>query len=372
MATQRPPGTASLFLISGVTFFNEDEAVFQAMLEGWSDRQRGGRNLKETTVRSSVNLVAQFQKFSNEWPWNWTAADFDEWMTHLVAVKGLAPSTIRIYQYTIREFCDFLCSEHYGWADECAQRFDAYPSQVCHEWNSVSHLQMTEGRPNRRPMSRQEIQQLLDNADQRVERCLAEHRKGALAAYRDATILKVIYGWGLRINEAAQLDVNDFYTNSHASQFGRYGILHVRHGKSAAGSSPKRRSVMSLHPWAVEAVQDYVENIRPRMKSQKTNALWVTERSTRVTTQEIRRVFNELRDDLEFDHDLSPHCLRHSYVTHLVESGVDATFVQQQVGHAYQSTTAIYTAVSGDFANKMMQQALGKLMPQTPPTETQL
>lgn len=363
MPEQHPLGSAALVLVSGVTYFNPEEAVFQAMLEGWRDQQRGGRNLKEITVRRSIGIVDQFQKFSNDWPWNWTAADFDEWMTHLVAVKQLAPSTVRMYQYAIREFCNFLCSSHYGWADECVQRFNVYPSQICHEWNTVSHLQTTEARPGRRPMSRVEVQQLLDRADQRVEDCIKEHRKGALSAYRDATILKVIYGWGLRINEAVQLDVQDFYKNAHAPQFGTYGILHVRHGKAAAGSAPKRRSVISLHPWAVEAVQDYLENIRPRMKSQKTNSLWVTERSTRVTTQEVRRVFNELRDELGMEQELSPHCLRHSYVTHLVESGVDATFVQQQVGHAYQSTTAIYTAVSGDFAKKMMHQALEKLLP---------
>ena len=53
--------------------------------------------------------------------------------------------------------------------------------------------------------------------------------------------------------------------------------------------------------------------------------------------------------------------MRHSYVTHLIEEGADPEFVKQQVGHAYQSTTAIYTAVSGDFANKMMRQALDRM-----------
>lgn len=363
MTIQKPPGAASLFLVAGVAFLDEEESVFNAMLEGWSDQQRGGRNLKEATVRNSLSIVRNFQQFTNDWPWNWSAADFDEWMTHLVAIRHLAPSTIRLYQHRVREFCNFLCSEHYGWAEECGQRFGAYPSQVCHEWNSVSHVQESEGKPGRRPMSRHEIQALLDKADQRVEECIAGRRKGALAAYRDATILKVIYGWGLRINEVARLDLNDFYTNAHAPQFGRYGILHVRHGKSSAGSSPKRRSVLSLHSWAVEAVRDFVENIRPRMKGNTIDALWVTERGSRVQTQEIRRVFNELRDDLGLDEHLTPHCMRHSYVTHLVESGVDPTFVQKQVGHAYQSTTAIYTAVSGDFANKMMQEAIEKLMP---------
>ena len=56
--------------------------------------------------------------------------------------------------------------------------------------------------------------------------------------------------------------------------------------------------------------------------------------------------------------ELVPHCLRHSRVTHQIEDGVDPVFVQRQVGHRYQSTTAIYSGVSGDFMNTMMRKAL--------------
>lgn len=357
-------GAASLCLVAGVSFLNEEEAVFQAMLEGWEMQQRGGRNLKDSSVRSSIGLARRFHAFSNEWPRQWTAGSFGEWMMHLVAVKRLAPSTIRTYQYAIRGFCDYLCSEHYGWAEECLRRFNTHPIQICHEWNTASHLQDHEGRPGRRPLTREEIQLLLDRADRAVDDCLSLRRKGALAAYRHATLLKVIYGWGLRINEAVSLDVTDFFTNPHAPEFGRYGLLQVRHGKSSAGGAPKRRPVLSLHHWAVAAVQDYVENVWPAVRDEESNALWVTERGTRARPRELRVRFGELRDELGLDPDLSPHSLRHSYVTHLVESGVDPAFVQRQVGHAYQSTTALYTAVSGDFANKMMRQALDRQLVQ--------
>ncbi|OAV62429.1 hypothetical protein [Enteractinococcus helveticum] len=93
MTIQKPPGAASLFLVAGVAFLDEEESVFNAMLEGWSDQQRGGRYLKESTVRTSLNIVSNFQQFTNDWPWNWSAAGFDEWMTHLVAIRHLAPST---------------------------------------------------------------------------------------------------------------------------------------------------------------------------------------------------------------------------------------------------------------------------------------
>ena len=56
--------------------------------------------------------------------------------------------------------------------------------------------------------------------------------------------------------------------------------------------------------------------------------------------------------------ELSVHCLRHSYVSHLIEDGVDPLFVQQQVGHSYASTIALYTSVSSDFRNRTLRAAL--------------
>lgn len=89
-----------------------------------------------------------------------------------------------------------------------------------------------------------------------------------------------------------------------------------------------------------------------------TAALWVTERGGRVQPREIDARFRQYRDALKLPSSLVPHCLRHSYVTHLVEDGVDPQFVQRQVGHQYASATAIYTSVGGDFMNTMMRKAL--------------
>lgn len=58
------------------------------------------------------------------------------------------------------------------------------------------------------------------------------------------------------------------------------------------------------------------------------------------------------------------HCLRHSYVTHLIEAGYDPTFVQAQVGHAYASTTSLYTSVSSDFKHKALQQMIARRIAQ--------
>ena len=73
-----------------------------------------------------------------------------------------------------------------------------------------------------------------------------------------------MYGWGLRRTETSRLDVADWGRNPAAPEFGRFGMLHVRYGKAVRGQPPRRRNVPSVMGWAVEAVTDYVENIRPR------------------------------------------------------------------------------------------------------------
>ncbi|BBG05785.1 MULTISPECIES: tyrosine-type recombinase/integrase [Pseudonocardia] len=336
-------GTSSLYLASGVVFLHEEETVWEAMLEGWTMQQIGGRNSLKSSVDQLVAAVRAYQRFSGEWPWQWSATSFDEWMAHLVGVRHLAVSSLRKYQQAVRNFCEFLCSPHYGWASECEQRFGTHPVQVCHEYNSVRHLQAYEGDPARRPLTRDELQRLLDHADDQVDVRLESGRKGALPAYRDATLLKVVYAWGLRAREATMLDVTDFYRNAHAPEFREYGVLQVRWGKASRGGAPKRRAVVSLFDWAVDAVEDYVENVWPLMRSTRTNALWLSERGARLRPRELSDRFKQYRDVLGLDPVLSPHALRHSYVTHLIENGYDARFVQEQVGHVYQSTTAIYT-----------------------------
>lgn len=354
------PGSARLELVDGVFHLHEEDAVLTAMLSGWEQQQRGGRGLRHSTVRCRTSAVRQFIEYTNEYPWNWTAAHVDEWTTALICEQKRAKSTVRGYQCSLRLFCEYLTSVHYGWASVCEERFGVLPMQVCHEWNTIEHVAEYEGRAERRPLTRKEVQRLLDYADAQVDQALKRGRKGALAAYRDATILKVIYGWGLRCNEVARLDLADLYSNPHAPEFGRIGMIHVRWGKSSKGSPPKRRSVASVMPWAVEALEDYVANVRPRFGFPDHPGLWVTERGGRVRTREIQARFAAYRRALKFPEEHVPHSLRHSYVTHLIESGADPMFVQQQAGHRFASTTALYTAVSGDFMNTMMRDVLNK------------
>ena len=80
-----------------------------------------------------------------------------------------------------------------------------------------------------------------------------------MAAFRDATLFKTIYAFGLRRREAVMLDLADFSRNAKAAEFGRFGACHVRYGKAMRGSPPRRRTVLTVMAWSAEVLAEYVE-----------------------------------------------------------------------------------------------------------------
>ncbi|WP_368861658.1 tyrosine-type recombinase/integrase [Actinospica durhamensis] len=350
-------GSAHMELVSGVVQLRPQDAMFEAMLRGWRAQQTA-RGLQSATIEAREKLVRRFLEFTNAYPWQWTPGDVDDWTLSLTSEKHLAPSSIRGYQTDLRLFSEYVTDGRYGWAVECEKAFGTFPVAICHEWNTIAHLNEYEGNPEARPFTREELQRFLDYADEQVERAVRARRKGVLAAYRDATMFKVLYAWGLRRTECSKLDLVDFGRNPAAPEFGRFGMLHVRYGKAVRGQPPRRRNVPSVMGWAVEAVADYVENVRPRFGAAEHAALWVTERAGRLQPAEINARFVAYRDALGLPKVLTPHSLRHSWVTHLTEDGVDRRFIQEAVGHRCDTSTAIYTHVSGDFMNTALRKAL--------------
>ena len=356
-------GAAHLELVAGVVQLHPEDAMVEAMLRGWR-AQQAARGVGQDTVGARERLMRRFSEFTGGYPWQWRPGDVDEWSLSLTAERHLAPSTVRSYQGSLRQFNDYLCDRRYGWAAACKREFGSgtYPVAIVHEWNTIAHLNDYEGDPEARPFTRQELQRFFDYADGQVDRAVTAGRKGALAAYRDATLFKVLYGWGLRRTEASKLDVVDFGRNPAAAEFGGFGMLNVRYGKAKRGQPPRRRNVASVMGWAVEAVADYVDNARPRFGCVDHPALWVTERGGRIKPSEINARFVAYRDALALPKALVPHSMRHSYVTHLTEDGVDRRFIQCQVGHEADSSTAVYTHVSDDFMNTALRKALAPVL----------
>lgn len=347
-------GSTALMLAGGATPLRVEQGLFEEMLAGW-DRQQRSRRLSEGIVRGRAQVVRRFAAHTRSWPWAWTPGMFEAW----VAESGWAYSTVRGYQGAVAGFLDYVCDPRYGWGEACRARVGAVPVQVCHRDNMAVHAADYEGRPDRRPLSRNELQAFFDAADERVERLSGGGRKGWLTAFRDSTMFKVVYGWGLRRREAAMLEVDDFTANPAAPELGRFGTVAVRYGKAMRGSPPRRRSVATVMPWVAEALEQYLEQVRPRYPAAGTcAALWLTERGQRISARSMDERFATVRVAAGLPAVLSIHCLRHSYVSHLIEDGVDPLFVQQQVGHSWASTTAVYTSVGTDAKNRMLRAAL--------------
>ena len=196
-----------------------------------------------------------------------------------------------------RQFMDYLCDPRYGWRTECEQRVGEVPVQICARGEPCGPRFGLRG-PPRAPAV---YPRRAPGALRHCRRCgrrtaLRSPHKGWLSAFRDATLLKVIYAWGLRRTEAAMLDVCDFSENPAAPELGRFGMLAVRYGKAMRGSPPKRRAVASVMPWAAEVIDQYV---RRRPSSPRGARSWPSavadRRGTRISSRRIDERFAEWR-----------------------------------------------------------------------------
>jgi len=108
------------------------------------------------------------------------------------------------------------------------------------------------------------------------------------------------------------LDTEDFGVNPKAPEFGRLGIVYVRHGKAMHGSAPKQRSVLSVFGWATECLDEWLTEIRPQLAKGTGQAVWPTERGGRVGGTRLDEHFGSVRQELVLSGDLTFHSLRRS------------------------------------------------------------
>ncbi|WP_241993099.1 tyrosine-type recombinase/integrase [Cryobacterium frigoriphilum] len=354
-------GSARLALVDGVSLLRPDEQVFDAMLEGW--RNQGlARNLALSTVLARERQVRAFQAHAGVFPWEWTALHADEWFADLRAVHHCTRSTLRGYQVAVRGFCAFSTDPAYEWGAQCLSRFGSHPVQIVTDVNSAQHVADVESQPGKRPFTRRELQDLFDYADEQVEFKRSQGKKGWMAAFRDATIFKTAYAFGTRRAETQMLDVSDFGRNPEAPEFGGFGAVHIRHGKAKRASPPKRRTVLTVWPRSVEALEQWFTEVRPLFGTDGNPAAWPSERAPRVSVALLDHRMAAYREAVGLDPVLDFQSLRRSYVTHLIEDGWDPRFVQEQVGHEHASTTSIYTGVSSDFRVRTLRRALDAIV----------
>lgn len=148
--------------------------------------------------------------------------------------------------------------------------------------------------------------------------------------WRDSAMLELLYGAGLRISELVQLDVDDIDPVDR--------LLRV------LGKGDKHRIVPYGEP-AADALDRWLVRGRHTM-TPSNSAVFVNTRGGRLTRQGVWKVVHRYADKVGIGKSVSPHTLRHSFATHLLDGGADVRIVQELLGHASIATTQIYTQVS--------------------------
>lgn len=167
-----------------------------------------------------------------------------------------------------------------------------------------------------------------------VERLLEAASVGDTpASLRDRALLEVLYGTGARISEAVGLDVDDVA--------GEEGVVRLR------GKGGKER-IVPLGSYAAAALDAWLVRGRPTfaVRGVGTPALFLNTRGGRLSRQSAWSVLRACAERAHVPGHLSPHTLRHSFATHLLEGGADVRVVQELLGHASVTTTQIYTLVT--------------------------
>jgi integrase/recombinase XerD len=154
-------------------------------------------------------------------------------------------------------------------------------------------------------------------------------------AVRDRVLLEILYGTGARISEAVGLAVDD------VDLTGRSVLL--------SGKGGKQRRV-PLGKFAAAAIEAYLVRVRPGLAAggRGTPVLLLNSRGGPLSRQSAWTVLRSVADKAGLTEAISPHTLRHSYATHLLEGGADVRVVQELLGHASVTTTQIYTLVTVD------------------------
>lgn len=232
--------------------------------------------------------------------------------------KGLAAATIARKLAAIKAFYRFMTAEGY---------MDANPAEVVEAG--------TKGIKLPRVLSEDEVVRLLNQPDITT----AE-------GFRDRTMLEVLYATGMRVSELINLTLDRVDLNM------KYII--------AFGKGSKER-IVPLGSVAAEFLQQYLEKVRPKLthEDRNTNIVFLAFGGHELTRQRFWQIIRGYGRKANINKALTPHILRHSFATHLLDNGADLRSVQELLGHSDISTTQIYTHLT----NKRLRDIYAKAHP---------
>ena len=160
---------------------------------------------------------------------------------------------------------------------------------------------------------------------------------------RNRALLETIYASGIRVSECVGLNLDH---------------VDIVNGIALVYGKGRKERYVPIGDHAVQALKRYLQDGRPNLlKAAHENALFLNYRGTRLTDRSVRRVVDQAVQGLSESRKISPHTLRHSFATHLLEAGADLRTVQELLGHVNISTTQIYTHVTRDHLKTIYNQA---------------
>ena len=216
--------------------------------------------------------------------------------------RGLSPATVRRRLAAVRAFLKHRAREG-GRAD--AGRTVPLPRL---------------GRRLPEPLTRDEAERIVTSPD------------GSPRGLRDRAMLELLYGAGLRVSELVALRVSD---------------LDLEEGLVRCMGKGAKQRVVPTGSRAIEAIRVYMQRGRPYLgRMQRGDILFLNHRGQGITRQAVFQLVRDHAREAGIDKMVTPHTLRHSFATHLIEGGCDLRSVQEMLGHATIETTQIYTHVS--------------------------
>lgn len=269
-----------------------------------------------------------------------------EFIDYLLVERGLSEHTLSAYHNDLRQYVEFLSAQgtasyatttrftitlftkelrDRGLAASSIARKIAAIKSFYHYLLRERLIDMDPTLEIERPKTGRYLPKVLNQSE--VARLIEQP-----SDLRDKAILELLYAAGLRVSELTCINVQDVNLTSG----------YVR----CLGKGAKERLV-PLSRTAVNAIGNYLDEVRPTLKPRsQERALFLNYAGRRLTRQGIWKVVKEAARDAGITKEITPHTLRHSFATHLLENGADLRAVQEMLGHADISTTQLYTHVS--------------------------
>ncbi|MFQ6014999.1 MAG: tyrosine recombinase XerC [Anaerolineae bacterium] len=284
----------------------------------------------------------------------------DRYMTYLIAEKNASPYTVRNYRQEIQQFFDFLEMEGIqGWPEVDRQVLRRYliwlrgqgyvkasMARKLSEVRSFARYLVREGiletnplAPVSSPKLPRRLPIFLDHSQ--VEALLGSPDTSKPLGQRDRAILEMLYASGVRVSELVAMDVGD---------------LNLSLGEARVwGKGAKERVVLLGRP-AVHALRRYLQDGRGKLvgkpcgrapqDKKTTNALFLNRFGGRLSVRAVAMILNKQAKRAGLGKRVTPHMLRHTFATHLLDGGADLRVVQDLLGHESLTATQVYTHVS--------------------------